>query len=158
MIAKTRVAATSLAVSASLLVALAVHEGYSDKAYIPIPGDVPTIGFGETAGVKMGQTTTPVRALVQLLNSADKHAKGMVECIKVPISQNEFDAYLSFTYNVGVGAFCRSTLARKLNAQDYEGACNELLRWDRAGGRVVAGLTKRRKEEHALCLGNSTSN
>lgn len=155
--AVNRTAATSLAVSASILVAIALSEGYRGEAYIPVPGDVPTIGFGETSGVKMGQTTTPTRALVQLLQSADRHAKGMVECIKVPISQNEFDAYLSFTYNVGVRAFCTSTLIKKLNAQDYEGACNELLRWDKQGGVVLPGLTKRRKEEHALCLGNSIS-
>lgn len=147
-----RTVAASLAISGALLVSLAVTEGYRDQAYIPVPGDVPTIGFGETKGVKLGQTTTPVRALTKLLESADAHAKGMAACIKVPISQNEFDAYLSFTYNVGVGAFCNSTLNKKLNAGDYQGACQELLKWTKVGGRTVPGLAKRRQEEYVQCI------
>lgn len=75
----------------------------------------------------------------------------MAACIKVPVSQNEYDAYLDFTYNVGVGAFCKSTLNKKLNAGDYEGACKELLKWDKADGVVQPGLTKRRKEEYEKC-------
>ena len=147
-----RQAVTALIISASTLVGIAIHEGYVGKTYLDAVG-VPTIGFGETKGVKPGQTTTPTRALVQLLKSADEHAKGMSACIKVPLYQHEYDAYLSFTYNVGVGAFCRSTLVKKLNAQDYDGACAELLKWDRAGGQALPGLTKRRQEEFKTCSG-----
>jgi lysozyme len=147
-----RQAVTALIISASTLVGIAIHEGYVGKTYLDAVG-VPTIGFGETKGVKPGQTTTPTRALVQLLQSADEHAKGMSACIKVPLHQHEYDAYLSFTYNVGVGAFCRSTLVKKLNAQDYDGACAELLKWDRAGGQALPGLTKRRQEEFKTCSG-----
>lgn len=150
---KNRQAVAALIISASTLVGIAVHEGYVGKTYLDAVG-VPTIGFGETKGVKPGQTTTPERALVQLLKSADEHAKGMAACIKVPLHQYEYDAYLSFTYNVGVGAFCRSTLNKKLNAGDYEGACAELLKWDKAGGKVLPGLTKRRQEEFKTCSGN----
>lgn len=149
---KNRTAVAALVISASTLVGIAVHEGYVGQTYLDAVG-VPTIGFGETKGVKAGQKTTPERALIQLLQSADTHAKGMTACIKVPLTQGEYDAYLSFTYNVGVGAFCRSTLNQKLNAGDYEGACNELLKWDKAGGRTLPGLTKRRQEEHRQCLG-----
>jgi len=149
---KVRTAAASLVVSASVLVGLAVHEGYVGTAYRD-PVGIPTIGFGETAGVQMGQTTTPVRAMIQLLDSANKHAKGMVECIKVPISQNEFDAYLDFTYNVGVGAFCRSGLVRLLNQGKYEEACAELKKWVYAGGKVLPGLVTRREKEYQTCMG-----
>lgn len=149
---KNRVAVASLVISASALVGIAAHEGYIGQTYLDAVG-VPTIGFGETKGVKRGQTTTPVRALIQLQHSAEEHAKGMAACIHVPISQNEYDAYVSFTYNVGVGAFCNSTLNKKLNAGDYDGACAELLKWDKAGGYTLPGLTNRRQEEYKQCLG-----
>lgn len=149
---KNRVAVASLVISASALVGIATHEGYIGQTYKDAVG-VPTIGFGETKGVKPGQTTTPVRALIQLQHSAEEHAKGMAACIHVPISQNEYDAYVSFTYNVGVGAFCNSTLNKKLNAGDYAGACAELLKWDKAGGYTLPGLKNRRQEEYKQCLG-----
>lgn len=149
---KNRQAVAALVISATALVGIAIHEGYVGQTYSDV-GGVPTIGFGETKGVKPGQKTTPERALLRLLESADEHAKGMAACIKVPLTQSEYDAYLSFTYNVGVGAFCRSNLNQKLNAGDYEGACAELLKWDKAGGRTLPGLTKRRQEEYKKCLG-----
>lgn len=152
MKSKQRQAVAALVISATTLVGIAVHEGYVGQTYLDAVG-FPTIGFGETKGVKPGQTTTPTRALVQLLKSADEHAKGMSDCIRVPLFQHEYDAYLSFTYNVGVGAFCRSTLNKKLNAGDYDGACLEILKWDKAGGRQLAGLTKRRQEEFKQCRG-----
>ena len=152
MINRQRTAIAALVVSATTLVGIAVNEGYQGQSYKDAVG-VPTIGFGETKDVKMGQTTDPIRALVQLQKSADEHAKGIATCVFVPLSQNEYDAYVSFSYNIGVGAFCRSTLVKKLNAQDYEGACKELLRWNRAGGKVLPGLTKRRQQEYNTCLG-----
>ena len=152
MINKYRVAAASLVITASTLIGIATHEGYVGSTYLDAVG-VPTIGFGETKNVKTGQKTDPVRALIQLNESIDEHAKGMILCIKVPLSQNEFDAYLSFTYNVGVGAFCRSTMVKKLNAMDYEGACKELLKWVYAGAKPLPGLVKRREQEYKQCLG-----
>lgn len=149
---KVRTAAAGLAISGAALVGIATYEGYRDNAYQDTV-NVWTIGFGETAGVKPGQKTDPVRALVQLQASADKHAKGMVECITAPISQNEFDAYLSFTYNVGVGAFCRSSLVKLLNQGKYEEACAELKKWVYAGGKPLAGLVTRRKKEYQTCIG-----
>jgi lysozyme len=77
----------------------------------------------------------------------------MRRCITVPLHQYEWDAYVSLTYNIGSGAFCRSTLVRKLNAQDYTGACKEILRWNKAGGRVLNGLTKRRPADYNTCMG-----
>lgn len=149
---RVRVAAASLVVSGAALVGLAVHEGYVGHAYQDIVG-VWTIGFGSTKGVKSGQKTDPVRSVMRLLEDANEHARGMTKCIHVPLHQYEFDAYLSFTYNVGVGAFCRSTMAKKLNAGDYDGACAELLKWVYAGGKEVRGLVTRRQQEYRLCMG-----
>ena len=149
---KTRITVAALAVSAAALVGIATHEGYRSEAYKDTVG-VPTIGFGETAGVKMGDKTTPERALVQLLTSTEKHADAIRQCIKVPLYQHEFDAYVSLAYNIGTGAFCRSTLVKKLNAKDYAGACEEIRRWNKAGGKVLPGLTKRREKEYRMCMG-----
>jgi len=148
-----RLAPTLLALSASALVGIAVHEGYSPVAYEPVKGDVPTIGFGTTEGVKQGDKTTPERALVRLLNDASKFEKAVKRCAPVPMYQYEFDAYVSLTYNIGEGAFCKSTLVRLLNQQKYEEACKQILKWDRFKGKPLPGLTKRRMEEYKKCLG-----
>ena len=142
----------ALAVSAAALVGIATHEGYRGEAYKEAVG-VPTIGYGETAGVKMGDKTTPERALVQLLTSTEKHADAIRSCIKVPLYQHEFDAYVSLSYQIGAGAFCRSTLIKKLNKGDYKGACNELDKWVYAGGKKLPGIVKRRQKEKEMCLG-----
>ena len=150
---RVRVAVAALSVSAATLVGIAVHEDYRGEAYVPVAGDKPTIGFGETSGVRMGDRTTPVRALIQLQRSAERHAQAVRDCAPVPMYQHEFDAYVSLTYNIGTVAFCNSTLARKLKALDYEGACREILKWDKFRGRPLSGLTKRRQEEYRLCTG-----
>lgn len=143
----------SLVLSAFALVGIATHEGYSDKAIIPIKGDVPTIGFGSTGGVKMGDKTTPVQALQRTMRDIEVKESAVKKCVKVPLYQYEYDAYISLAYNIGTGNFCGSTLVKKLNTQDYAGACKEILRWDRAQGRVVKGLTIRRQKEYAQCTG-----
>lgn len=149
---KSRIAAGAIAVSAASLVAIATYEGYRGDAYKDSVG-VPTIGYGETAGVKIGDKTTPERALVQLLASTEKHADAIRQCIKVPLYQHEFDAYVSLSYQIGAGAFCRSTLIKKLNKGDYTGACNELDKWVYAGGKKLPGIVKRRQKEKEMCLG-----
>lgn len=148
-----RVAVASLSLSAATLVGIAVHEGYRGDAYLPTPNDVPTIGFGTTDGVKMGERITPERALVRLLADASKFEQAVKRCAPVPMFDYEFQAYVSLTYNIGEGAFCRSTLAKRLVAGDYEGACREILRWDKQAGRPLAGLTKRRQAEYRQCTG-----
>ena len=149
---RTRVAIASLTVSAAAVLGVAHHEGFVGHAYRD-PVGIATIGFGETKGVVMGQTTTREAATKLLGERVEEHARGMAQCIHVPISQDEFDAYADFTYNVGVGAFCKSGLAKKLNAGDYAGACAELLKWVYAGGQVLPGLVTRRREEFAKCSG-----
>ena len=142
-----------LALSASALVGLALHEGYSDRAIIPVPGDKPTIGFGTTDGVQMGDRITPPQALARALDDAQKFEGALKQCVKVPLHQHEYDAYISLAYNIGPTAFCGSTLVRKLNAQDYDGACKEILRWDRFKGQPLRGLTVRRQKEYLTCIG-----
>lgn len=151
---KIRLCIGSLAVSAACLVAIATHEGYRGEAYKDAVG-VPTVGYGETRGVTMKSKTTPERALVQLLASANKHADDIRQCIAVPLYQHEFDAYVSLAYNIGASNFCHSTLVKKLNARDYTGACTEIRRWNKAGGKVLAGLTKRRESEYRMCRGKA---
>src|SRR5512139_3842162 len=121
-----RPAITSLYLSAAVLVGIALEEGFTSKAVIPVPGDVPTIGFGTTEGVKRGDTITPERALVRLLQDAEEFSEGVKRCAAVPLFQYEFDAYVSLAYNIGTGAFCNSTLVKKLKTYDYEGACKEI--------------------------------
>ena len=142
-----------LLLSAAALVGLVTHEGYSDQTIIPIKGDVPTIGFGSTKGVKLGDKTNPVAALQRAMRDIAGKETAVKKCVKVPLHQYEYDAYISLAYNIGTGAFCGSTLVKKLNIGDYTGACNEILRWDRAQGRVVKGLTMRRQKEYNQCLG-----
>lgn len=149
-----RVQIAMLSLSAAALVGIAVHEGYSDRAYTPVPGDVPTIGFGDTHGVKLGDRTDPVRALIKLNQHTETFQRELRSCIgDVPMHQHEWDSIVSWAYNVGPGAACKSTLVRKLQAGDYAGACGELLRWDKFKGKPLPGLTKRRQGEFQQCMG-----
>lgn len=149
-----RTLVASLTLSASALVGLAVHEGYRGEAYIPVKGDRPTLGFGDAQGVKPGDKTDPVRALIRLNQQANVFQQQMRQCIgDVPMYQHEWDSIISWSFNVGSKAACGSTLVRKLQAFDYAGACQELLRWNRFQGSVLPGLTKRRQDEYRQCMG-----
>lgn len=151
-----RQAVAGIGVSAALLIVVLQFEGYTDKAVIPVPGDVPTIGAGRTEGVKLGDKTEPVREMVFLLNNLEnKYAQKVRECIHVPLHVYEFDAYVSLSYNIGTSAFCKSTLVKKLNAGDYAGACQQILVWDKFKGKPLRGLTVRRQEEYAKCLNSA---
>lgn len=150
---KKRLAVAGLSLSAVGLLTIAKWEGFSDHAYIPVPGDVPTIGFGSTEGVKMGDTITVPKAIERLYRDTGKAESAMGRCVKVPLAQCEYDAFTSFAFNVGTEAFCSSTLVKKLNAGDYSGACQELKRWVYVDGRRVQGLVNRREAEFRLCMG-----
>lgn len=149
----SRTSLAALTVSATAFVAIVVNEGYRDDAYIPVSGDVATIGFGTTKNVRMGDTITPSMALVKALGDVQQSADAVKRCVKVDLSQNEFDAYVDLTYNIGAGAFCRSTLVKVLNQGNYVEACKQILRWDKFKGKPLAGLTKRRQAEYKTCIG-----
>lgn len=125
-------------------------EGLRLKAYRD-PVGILTIGYGHTGSdVREGQTLSEQEA-VQLLMDDVRFAEVAVKAyVNVPISQNQYDALVDFTFNVGVGALQSSTLLKKLNAGDYIGAGQEFHRWNKAGGKVLPGLTKRRASEAAL--------
>jgi lysozyme len=142
-----------LSLSAMAFGVLVNYEGWCGSACIPIPGDVPTLGFGTTEGVKLGDTITPPKAVTRALQDVAKYEGAVKQCVTVPLHQREYDAYISLSYNIGPGAFCGSTLVRVLNAGDYAEACRQILRWDRAQGRQVRGLTLRRQAENKTCRG-----
>lgn len=153
-----RTHAAALTLSAAALVGIATHEGFRDKAYTPVKGDVNTIGFGTTrnadgSSVKPNQTITVERALISLLNDANKFEQAVKRCAPVPMFQYEYSAYVSLAYNIGENAFCKSTLVEKLNNLDYTGACEEILKWDKFKGKPLLGLTKRRQQEYNMCIG-----
>lgn len=161
---RPRTAIAALALSAAGLVGMVTQEGYTDRAVIPVKGDVPTIGFGTTGGVKMGDTITPPKALARALTDVQKFEGAIKTCVKVPLHQYEYDAYTSLAYNIGPTAFCKSTLVSKLNAEDYGGACNEIMRWAYYRGkncaapeyaRLCGGLAKRREAEYRQCAGGA---
>jgi lysozyme len=157
-----RLPATLLVVSAIAVAGIAGYEGYSSRAYDDGVG-VQTVGFGSTrhadgAPVKAGDTVTPQRAVVMLAKDADRIWREAAACIgEVPLAQHEADAFASLAYNIGSTAFCRSTLVKKLKATppDYAGACAEILKWTRAGGRELPGLVRRRQAEYRQCMGET---
>ena len=149
-----RIPIAGMILAAATLVGIATQEGYKSEAYIPVPGDVPTIDFGRTTGVKMGDKSNPVRGLQLLLDEVDTiYAQGVRTCVLVPLFPWEFAAFVSLAYNIGVKAFCGSTVVKRVNAQDYQGACDAILMWNKAGGKVLRGLVNRRETEKAICEG-----
>ncbi len=127
-------------------------EGFRAKAYIPVPGDVPTIGYGFTNGVKMGDVMTRAEADARLIEELRPYEMAVWQgCTNEP-NQNEFDAMTSLAYNIGPGGFKRSTVLKAHNRGDHQAAARALGLWNKSGGRVYAGLTKRRAEESALYL------
>ena len=132
-------------------------EGCLLKASNKLDG-VWTIGYGQTGRyygkrVRRGMTTTKAEAHAWLRDHSIKtYEDAVTQAVKVPLNQNQFDALVSFTYNVGVDALKQSTALRKLNAGDYAGAADALTMWTKFRRKVLAGLVRRRKEERALFL------
>lgn len=169
-----------MALSATGLVTIVTHEGYTEKAVIPVPGDVATIGHGTTrrpdgSPVRLGDKTTPPQALARALQDVRKFEGALRQCVTAPLHQYEYDTYVGFAYNVGSGkdgvkdGFCwlkaggPSTLVKKLNAGDYAGACAEILSWKKFKGkdcstpehaRLCGGLWTRRQAEYRQCMGD----
>jgi len=114
--------------------------------------NIPTVCFGETEGVKVGDRYTPQQCADMLRKKLPRYDNELMACVFVPISAKTEASFISFSYNIGTHGFCHSGTARHLNAGDYRGACDAMLAWDRAGGRVVQGLENRRAKERKLCL------
>lgn len=131
-------------------------EGCKLTAYQDSVG-VWTIGYGWTQPVdgkpvRAGMTIKQETAERLLKTGLVSYEIDVSRLVKVSLTQGQFDALVSFTYNLGARSLSTSTLLRKLNAGDYAGAADEFLRWNKAGGKVLNGLTRRREAERALFL------
>jgi len=126
-------------------------EGCRLKAY-RCPANVLTIGYGHTSAagapeVTEGMTITQDEALEILHRDLIKYEQGVLELVKVELTQNQFDVLVDFAYNAGIGALKSSTLLRKVNAGDFDAVPDELMKWTKGGGKVLPGLVKRRQAE-----------
>jgi lysozyme len=165
---KTRYALAALGASAAVIASIAGFEGFRDKAYPdPVHGwDVPTIGYGTTAGVKPGDTITKDEAIERLGADVNKFGEEIKKCIgpDVPLSQGEFDAFVSLSYNVGTAAFCRSSIPLKLRNGRHDAACTAILTFkylringkpfdcSTPGNKICAGIWTRRQAEYQRCI------
>ena len=128
-------------------------EGLRLEAYL-CPAGVWTIGYGHTGPDVWPGLVITEKWAEQLLEEDLKRFEAYVSgYVRVDLTQDQFDALVSFTYNVGAEAFKNSTLLRKLNAGDYEGASKEFTRWNKSKGKVLPGLVKRREKERKLFVG-----
>lgn len=162
---RARIVVAALTLSAAAFVGITQREGFSERAYPdPVHGPaVPTIGFGSTDGVRMGDTITVPGALQRTLREVAVFEGALKACVTVPLHQHEYDAFIELSHNIGAAAFCGSTIVRRLNAGDYDGACEAILMWRRAGAqdcsapgnRVCGGLWKDRLRVHAKCKGSA---
>jgi lysozyme len=127
------------------------YEGCKLNAYL-CPANVWTIGYGHTKNVKEGDKITQEMAEQLLVNDLQQFENAVnAYCLRA-LTQNQFDALISFVFNLGSVAFRASTLLKRINANQMELAALEFERWNKAGGKVLEGLTKRRKDEKALFL------
>ena len=133
-------------------------EGFSAKPYL-CPAGVPTIGYGATYypdGKKVTMRDKPVSeadATAMLRSMLVQYENGVERYVQVPITQGQFDALVSFAYNLGLAALKGSTLLRLVNERNYVGAAAQFSRWNKAGGKVLPGLTRRREAERKLFVG-----
>lgn len=155
-----------LALSASAFVTLLVSEGYTDKAVIPTKNDRPTKGFGSTFNadgtpVKLGDSTTPDRALILAQDHISKEEQKFRDSLPgVKLYQGEYDLYVDFTYQFGIGTWRASSMRRNLLAGNYVAACNALLLYKYSGGydcstpgnKRCAGVWTRQQERNRKCL------
>lgn len=126
-------------------------EGLQLKAYKDSVG-VLTIGYGHTHAVKAGDMITGVQADAFLREDLQVAELTVNTNVKVKLTQGQFDALVSFVFNLGSGNFVKSTLIKKLNAGDYAGAADEFGKWVNAGGKKLSGLVKRRAAEREVFL------
>ena len=151
---KPLAAIVGTAAAAGLLAIVPKFEGTKFTTYRD-PIGVLTYCTGATEDAAWGKTYSPAECREQLDRDLARHAEGVMACIKAPLTPGQKIAFVDLAYNVGVGAVCNSTLARKANAGDMDGACAELSKWTRAGGQVLPGLVRRRQAERELCEGRA---
>jgi len=162
-----RLPAAALAVSAALLAGIAAYEGFRAAPYVPVEGDVPTVGFGSTrygdgAPVRLDDApVTRARAAEMLAAHVAKDAAAFIEaCPGCLYTLDEYDAYLDFAYQYGIGNWKKSSMLRLVRAGEYRAACEALLMWKYAAGRDCSvrssgcyGVWTRQLERREKCLG-----
>lgn len=161
----SRNAIAAMSVSAAAFAALVGHEGYSDRAIIPVKGDVPTVGFGSTvredgSRVQMGDTITPQQAIVRSLWHIQKDERGIKSCVSAPLSQTEYDLMTDFAYQYGVVALCKSSIVSEANAGRYEQSCAGYLKYrfvagydcSTPGNRRCPGVWTRSQGRYQTCM------
>ena len=130
-------------------------EGFRATAYI-CPANVVTVGYGTTRiqgkAIQLGTTITTDEADMFLEEDLKTFEDNINQKVTIEISQNQFDALVAFVYNVGAGNFNKSTLLKKVNASEFKKAADEFLKWNKAGGKILKGLTNRRTAERELFL------
>lgn len=163
---KARTLVSSLAASAALIVALAVSEGFTGTATIPVAGDPPTVGFGSTihedgTPVRLGEKMDPIRALVTLKAHVDRDEAAFQKSLEgAYLHQAEYDTYLDFTYQYGIGNWTRSSMRRLVLEGEYRAACDALLRYrysagydcSTPGNKRCSGVWTRQQARHAKCI------
>jgi lysozyme len=163
-----RMIAASLTLSAAGLAAIVTHEGYTERAVVPVAGDPQTVGFGSTvkpdgSPVKQGDTVTPVQAVRMAVVHINKDEVKLAKCVTAPISQKEYDLLVGHAFQYGVHKTCTSTLVKKTNAGDYVGACNEYAKWNVVRGKDCSardsgcyGVHTRAQDRKDQCLAAQT--
>lgn len=126
-------------------------EGCRLKAYL-CPAGIPTVGWGHTDGVKEGDEITQQEADRLLASDVELFTIGVQRLVRSDINRNQLGALVSFSFNLGLGNLRHSTLLRMVNASDFIGAANQFPRWNKAGGKVLPGLVRRREAERQLFL------
>lgn len=169
-----RVAVAGLSVTAATVVGLWMEEGWTERAVIPVKGDVPTVGPGLTkredgSPVQMGDTIKPLEGIRRSMAHIQRDETGIKQCVTAPVSQAEYNLMVNFTYQYGVRRLCGSTMVTKTNTGDYAGACEAYLgyRFINKGkpneydcstmvngqrNKVCWGVWARSKERHQQCM------
>jgi lysozyme len=141
-------------ISATLISSAVYWEGSRYTPYYDVVG-VLTVCNGYTGGdIQKNKRYTPEECKAYLTKELKVHADGVLRCVNVPLNKNQYDAFVLFTYNVGVNAFCTSnSVLKPLNQGNYQAACDGLLKWAYAKGKFVQGLYNRRVYERKMCMG-----
>lgn len=162
MLKRAPIAVMSL--SAAALVGLLTHEGYTDRAVVPVAGDRPTVGFGSTfredgSPVQMGDTITPPKAVARSYAHIARDERGIKDCVTAALTQGEYDTMVDFAYQYGVPTLCKSSIVRHANAGRYAESCEAYLLYKRVAGRDCSvrangcyGVWTRSQQRRARCM------
>lgn len=158
---RVRVVIAALSFSAAGFAGIAIQEGFTDKAVVPTKNDRPTVGLGSTfrddgTPVQMGDTITPVAAIVRSVRHIQKDELGLKQCVVAPMHQAEYDTLVDFAYQYGVTATCRSSMVLYTNAGRYVDACNAYTRYKFSGGYDCSTLVNGKPNKR--CWGVWTRN